>query len=1118
MTSNGDPVLNPSSIPAGALDEPLRRSVPVSTARRPSSAKTAQSTRDRRPPRPHVQNGDHGPDDAAGESEAETVVLSDGKDDDAARKEKRAIKRERDDDDDARRLRAIKEPSRARSPPTNGRKTSHSHAEAKVNGAKNGTERHANSPISTSSHQHSNPPRHARDTSTADSDRSPAPSAASPPPPTTRGRSSSTAESRKRKLRDESNRENHRKSLEPPRQKAKTEVPRDLRTQPTSPLTPGLGRIHKRSQSTQSVVQGAVGRKRRELTALALPQERKHWSDSSSENSSSPRPVRTPSLPHTRVKRKSHRAAMSPARAMPASKKNLDQYGATRFARECERGDLASVKQAYLAAPEELDQADFADITPLQKAALHGWDDVVQWLIEQGCRTNTVNDQGDTPLIDAVENGHLRVVQLLLNQGRVNPHRQNKKGDRAIDVLKPDAHDDADEIEKTLKEAMRREVDTAAHEEQVQAPRDQKPAPRLLYNEYNIETLVEKAGDGDMAAVGELINSNIKPNIACGVAAARGNHYDILSILLASGLKADPDPSKHTDTPMLVAIGRGHLKIVQLLLEQDDFDPSRRNREGKTYFEISEERRGPKWESEHEMLKTAYDTFRQTHKSPRRNKKEAPHAAVQRPKRKSSPRRERSSSPRAAPKRAHPSKEATGAPPKARRLMSGKEIHANREIKRRRRIVDEESSEEESEEEVRTRVKKSALARRSYSEGEENRPAKKVLKTRSEDHERSKKPPRHHSDHSDEDQDQGPRKSKIRSVPLRVQNFKHTPGAESPDEKTNKKLVKPHLKEKIRKRRLSNNSIDDRARKTLTPSAKSTPAPPEKASTPDAVREARQEAEKQAAEAKRRAAEAEVRKKEEEEAARKAAEEEVRLKAEAEARRIAEEAEAARKREEEEAQRRAEEEARQAELAAARRDRVSKLPRSIRHACEMGTNRLLYCKGGPEMGIATLFMPLLYTITSDLLPGENVVAEKEYIPSFQAVGILGLPELDLAHLGAPYSQWERIPVTRDHRERILRKYHWEYLAQDFRFPPNWTVEFAKERYDEAVQQFMDMEGHYWIELRLLRDEAEKVQSLQPLLERIRCDKTGKWRVHMQDRPKSNWIDRIAEANRRTANG
>jgi ankyrin repeat protein len=334
--------------------------------------------------------------------------------------------------------------------------------------------------------------------------------------------------------------------------------------QPNSPATPGFGRHHKRSQSTQSVATGTAGRKRRDGTLLAVSTERARWSESSSEHSTSPQPTSAPHIPqHNRVKRSSHashRALTSPARTLPQRK--TDRFGATRLAREAEKGDLDAVKEAYEEASDELNSVDYAGIAPLQKAALHGWAEVVEFLISKGCRTDCESNDRDTPLIDAVENSHLDVVKLLLNQGHVNPHHQNKKGQRAIDVLDPE-DEDAEENEKELKEAMKREVDTTANNDKYSSRKETKPTSRLLYNEYNMETLVEKAGDGDISAVGELINSNIKPNITCGVAAARGGHYDILSILLASGLKADPDPSKHPETPMTVAIGRGHLKIIE---------------------------------------------------------------------------------------------------------------------------------------------------------------------------------------------------------------------------------------------------------------------------------------------------------------------------------------------------------------------------------------------------------------------------------------------------------------------------------------------------------------------------------------------------------------------------
>ncbi|KAJ4360866.1 uncharacterized protein N0V89_001433 [Didymosphaeria variabile] len=1124
MNSNGDSTVK------SPTDDPGSRDARLKEERAASS--TASPPRQLKPSLDALQNGannDH--DDAANESEAETVVLDHKAD--ADRAEAKVIKTERSDDDDAARLCSVKEA-------VNGRR----HSLDKPNGAKPGSDADVKSPVPTSPSSRTTS-RHTKETSPTDSARSPVHSAASPPQPTGRGRSASTVESRKRKLRDDS----HPKGLEPPRQKAKTEGIREMR-QPTSPATPGLGRPHKRSQSTQSFISGATGRKRKDMTSLAVSTERKHWSSDSSENSSSPRPTQTPNpATQPRSRGRPGRAQTSPGRTM--APRRVDKFGSTRLARESEKGNLDALQAAYDAAPEEIDVPDFAGITPLQKASLHGWDEVVGFLISKGCRTDCESNDRDTPLIDAVENGHLDVVKILLNEGHVNPHHQNKKGQRAIDVLPSkndvDHPEDVDGIEKELRAAMRREVNTpAATEEESNATVTQtKSTSRLLYNEYNTETLVEKAGDGDILAVGELINSNVKINIACGVAASRGGHYDILSILLASGLKPDPDPSKHSETPMLVAIGRGHLKIVSLLCGNDNFNPTRRNRDGKTYWEISEERRGPKWEQERDILKKAYDLYSTTRKSPKRVKKEPPNRPAQL-KRKSSPsiRRDRSSSPRPTHKPASLQKSTTApqAPQKLRRLMSGKEM-ASQNVKRHRRVVDDETSDEDSDEEVRAPAKKSTKPR-SYSDGEEHHKSLKRVKG-GDEHNPSKKLPRAAShDHSDHDRPKSKMHTKVES-----DHIKSSLGTDSADEKRVKQKTKPRPMEKdvhnIKKRRASNDSLDDtKVKRTPSASAKSTPAPPEKAGTPDLVRERRLEEQKRAekqAEAKKKAAEEAARKLEEEaarereeeaarkkkaeEESRKAAEEEARKKAKAEeeARRAAEEAEAARKREEEEEQRRAAEEAQRQEEILARQRRVEKLPRALRRACQLGHNRPLHFSG-EELGISAIFLPIFYATSADL---QAETSNKVYIPSFQAVGILGLPELDLAKLHEPYCSWPRIPFTPKHRDLLLRQYDVALLAQDFRFPMEGAPDFDYARIQESVkearQQFLDMEGLYWIEDSILFPEIEKVESIQPLLAETK-DVKRRRQIHLAEaqtmavpekkhKPRKSFMDMVLAQNR-----
>lgn len=319
-------------------------------------------------------------------------------------------------------------------------------------------------------------------------------------------------------------------------------------------------------------------------------------------------------------------------------------------------------------------------------------------------------------------------------------------------------------------------------------------------------------------------------------------------------------------------------------------------------------------------------------------------------------------------------------------------------------------------------------------------------------------------------------------------------------------------------------------KRTPTASAKSTPAPPERTATPEVERQRRLEEQQAHAEAKRKAAqaaaEAEAKNKEAEEAARKAAEVEESKKkaeAEAEARRLAEEAEAARVKEEQETQRRAEEEARRQKELLERQDRISKLPRALRRACELGTNRPLHFSG-EELGVSAVFLPLFYANASDLNDSQ-AVPDKTYVCSFQVVGILGLPELDLAHLSAPYSEWTRIPVNRTQRDAILRQYDVALLAQDFRFPmegaPDFDYTKIQESIKEAKNQFTVMEGLYWVEESLLHAEVDKVESLRPLLHYMRAE-CKRRRIHLADaneelpekkhKPRKSFMDIVLSKN------
>jgi ankyrin repeat protein len=344
---------------------------------------------------------------------------------------------------------------------------------------------------------------------------------------------------------------------------------------------------------------------------------------------------------------------------MVPHRKHKDNVGRTALARACANKEVEAAKLRLLERPEDIDDADNAGNTPLQIASLEGTTETVKMLIEQGCDVHCVNAEKDTPLLDAAENGHLEVVKLLLDAG-VNPRQRNVNGEEPIEKLNPE-HEDYEELKAVLTAARTNHINARRASEDpngqgggttnkdggrssrsatVTSPRHSpslasslnaietslsgrgasrsitgrhaKSRQSLLWLTPTLANLREAAGSGDSQAAHYILEMNQKltDDVEALIAAIRGGHDDTMQLLLGLGSKADPEPIKSAapgyNTPILVAIGRGNLKVIKLLLDQKEFDPTRRNHDGQTYYDISRERQGPEWESEYDILKEAY--------------------------------------------------------------------------------------------------------------------------------------------------------------------------------------------------------------------------------------------------------------------------------------------------------------------------------------------------------------------------------------------------------------------------------------------------------------------------------------------------------------------------------
>ncbi|KAI1026953.1 hypothetical protein LB504_007697 [Fusarium proliferatum] len=402
-------------------------------------------------------------------------------------------------------------------------------------------------------------------------------------------------------------------------------------------------RSHRRSASSQlpAYSSNGLGHKKRRLPP-PLHATDYHSDDSSASGSPHPRSSKLRNLATPAADTNA-----SPARMAP-HKKHLDAHGQTLLARACARGEYEGAKTRLTERPEDLNVADYAGNTPLQIAAINGCEDIVKLLIDAGCNLDCVNYDKDTPLLDAVDNGHLGVVKLLLDAG-VNPRKANVNGEEPIDRVS-DETDNAEEIRAALVAARKRAGDRRRTSEEHHSHQDQDTrdshapdSPRhspatnpgtsrrtgtvratktrndLLYMPLDDKTLRQAAGRGDEETVARILQVKEGYNDpAAMVAAARGGHDLVIQLLLGLG-GANPDPrpifnaQPEFATPILAAIGQENIKVIELLLEQAGFDPTRRYR-GETYYEIARHRAGPNWKEEEHMLKNAYDEFKRSGK------------------------------------------------------------------------------------------------------------------------------------------------------------------------------------------------------------------------------------------------------------------------------------------------------------------------------------------------------------------------------------------------------------------------------------------------------------------------------------------------------------------------
>ncbi|ESN98309.1 hypothetical protein HELRODRAFT_193042 [Helobdella robusta] len=116
----------------------------------------------------------------------------------------------------------------------------------------------------------------------------------------------------------------------------------------------------------------------------------------------------------------------------------VTKYGESLLQAACISGDLLKVK-SYIKQGLPVNQRDNGGWLPLHDAAINGHVEIVEVLLQNAA---WVNDRGGsgcegfTPLHSACLNGHVDVIELLCRQGKADLLCKNDKGQLALDIFK----------------------------------------------------------------------------------------------------------------------------------------------------------------------------------------------------------------------------------------------------------------------------------------------------------------------------------------------------------------------------------------------------------------------------------------------------------------------------------------------------------------------------------------------------------------------------------------------------------------------------------------------------------------------------------------------------------
>lgn len=202
-----------------------------------------------------------------------------------------------------------------------------------------------------------------------------------------------------------------------------------------------------------------------------------------------------------------------------------------------------------------------SSVSLIEVSCSHGHLQVVRTLLRLGFYNERPRS---TPLMIASAEGHLSVVNLLLESVTVDVNKQGPDGETAL-------HLSCSKQQIAVVKCLLQYARSNHHSVDVD-----------MFDNNEMTPLMISAGSGQRKIVCELLQTNANPNkakkngdTALHIACCHGNCGVVRELLK---FKADPNVSKVDGwTPLMVAIPSNHMKVVELLLKFGEVDPNKQN-------------------------------------------------------------------------------------------------------------------------------------------------------------------------------------------------------------------------------------------------------------------------------------------------------------------------------------------------------------------------------------------------------------------------------------------------------------------------------------------------------------------------------------------------------------